>query len=198
MAAFKAAWEREPLSLYWTRLHGLPSATRNIWNVCGGDCNPGLKALGCNTEVWGQRMRRKATASSRVFLSWFFAFSFFSVVVLTPPSAAFAAPIDGATASSVATVANQFSPFVKVNVICQRVREGNGTRTYSCPNNNTCVNVGGVWKCRPPVALMSCSVCYANQKRNSDACMRSGTLMQQSACVNRVNGELMTCLGHCQ
>jgi hypothetical protein len=143
-------------------------------------------------------MRGIAAASCRVFLSWFFAFSCLSVVALTPQSSAFAAPMDGATASSVATVAAQFSPFVKVKVICQSVREGNGIRTYSCPNNNTCVNVGGVWKCRPPVALMACSVYYANQKRDGDACTRSGTLMQQSACVNRVNGELMKCLGHCQ
>jgi hypothetical protein len=144
-------------------------------------------------------MRRIAAASCRVFLSWFFAFSCFSVAALTLPSAALAAPMNGGTASSVSAVASQFSSVVKVNVICQRVRQGNYVNTYSCPDNNTCVNVGGAWKCRPRgAALMACSVCYANQKRDADACTRSGTLMQQSACVNRVNGELMKCLGHCQ
>jgi hypothetical protein len=88
---------------------------------------------------------------------------------------------------------------LKANVICQRIREGNNIRTFSCPNNNTCVNVAGAWKCRPPVAApMACSVCYNNQKRDADSCTRSGTLMQQSDCVNRVNRELMQCLGHCQ
>jgi len=107
--------------------------------------------------------------------------------------------LNGATASSVAAATAEISPVVKVNVICQRIREGNNIRTFSCPNGNTCVNVAGTWKCRPPVAApMACSVCYSNQKRDSDSCTRSGTLMQQSACVNRVNGELMKCLGHCK
>lgn len=41
-----------------------------------------------------------------------------------------------------------------VNVICQRVPQGNRTVIYSCPDNNTCVNVQGQWKCRPPAVVL--------------------------------------------
>jgi len=40
---------------------------------------------------------------------------------------------------------------------------------------------------------MSCATCLANQKRDSE----SGDLMQQSACVNRVNAEYLKCIPGC-
>ncbi len=142
-------------------------------------------------------MQRGSAVSRRVIGYWILAFIGFALCALPP--AALAAPVNGAVAASAAQLRDELSPLLQVNVICQRVREGKMIRTYSCPDRNTCVNVAGAWKCRPPgAALMACSVCYANQKRDSDSCARSGTLMQQSACVNRVNGELMKCLGHCR
>jgi hypothetical protein len=142
-------------------------------------------------------MRRGSAVVGRVIGYWILVF--IGVAIYALPPAAQAAPVNGAVATSAAQLRDELSPLVRVNVICQRIREGNMIRTFSCPNGNTCVNVAGAWKCRPPgAALMACSVCYANQKRDSDSCTRSGTLMQQSACVNRVNGELMKCLGHCR
>ena len=41
------------------------------------------------------------------------------------------------------------------------------------------------------------ATCLANQKRDSDSCTRSGDLMQQSACVNRVNAEYLKCIPGC-
>jgi hypothetical protein len=53
-------------------------------------------------------------------------------------------------------------------------------------------------ECRSPApAGMSCATCLANQKRDSDSCTRSGDLMQQSACVNRVNAEYLKCIPGC-
>ena len=144
-------------------------------------------------------MHRRAAASCRFVVSWILAFACFSFCALALAPVALAAPINGNAASSVAAAGAQFSPVLKVNVICQRIREGTKIRTFSCPDNHTCVNVAGAWKCRPPgPAPMACSVCYNNQTRDSDSCTRSGTLMQQSDCVNRVNRELMKCLGNCR
>lgn len=144
-------------------------------------------------------MHRGSAVSHRIVSYRFLVVVGIAVCALLLPPAVQAAPANSAVASSAAQLRGALSPLVQVNVICQRVRQGNMIRTFSCPDGNTCVNVAGAWKCRPPgAALMACSVCYANQKRDSDSCTRSGTLMQQSACVNRVNGELMKCLGHCR
>ena len=152
---------------------------------------------GADSKPGGFTMQRGSAVLRRVIGYWILAFIGFALCALPP--AARAAPVNGAIAASAAQLRDELSPLLQVNVICQRVREGKMIRTYSCPDRNTCVNVAGAWKCRPPgAALMACSVCYANQKRDFDSCVRSGTLMQQSACVNRVNGELMKCLGHCR
>jgi hypothetical protein len=130
---------------------------------------------------------------------WVFQAALLAFAGLAPQPPAFAAPAGTRLASSSAQVHARPSPFLRVNVICQKVREGKKIVTYSCPDGNACVNAGGAWKCRPPrPAPMACSVCYNNQKRDADSCTRSGTLMQQSACVNRVNAELTRCLGNCR
>ena len=142
-------------------------------------------------------MHRGPAAFGRIAAYWIVAFIGFAVCAL--PQAALAVPANSAAATSAAQLRGELSPLVQVNVIFQRVRQGNMIRTYSCPNGNTCVNLAGAWKCRPPgAALMACSVCYNNQKRDANSCTRSGTLMHQSDCVNRVNRELMQCLGHCR
>ena len=64
----------------------------------------------------------------------------------------------------------------KARVICETRQEGKNVRTP---------------------AGMSCATCLANQKRDSDSCTRSGDLMQQSACVNRVNAEYLKCIPGC-
>jgi len=86
----------------------------------------------------------------------------------------------------------------QANVICEKRREGTKTVTYSCPDRNTCVNVSGVWKCKPPgPAPMSCAACARIQKRDSDACMTSNNLLARSQCVNRVNSEYLKCIPGC-
>ncbi len=80
----------------------------------------------------------------------------------------------------------------------ERTQEGKNVRTFFCNDGQTCVNAAGTWKCRSPApAGMSCATCLANQKRDSDSCTRSGDLMQQSACVNRVNAEYLKCIPGC-
>jgi hypothetical protein len=144
-------------------------------------------------------MRRATAVSCRVVLFGIVACAFVLVSALLPPSAASALPANSGAASSAERMQAQLSPVLKTKVICQQLREGKNIRTFSCPDNNTCVNVSGAWKCRPPVAApMACSVCYNNQKRDSDACARSGNLMSQSDCVNRANAALMKCLGSCR
>ncbi|MDE2018100.1 MAG: hypothetical protein KGI57_10375 [Hyphomicrobiales bacterium] len=109
------------------------------------------------------------------------------------------ASVSAGRASPAPVAAPGFSSVVHVRVDCARVRHGKKITTYFCPNGYVCRGGGSAWKCdRKPSAVMSCSVCYSNQKRDGDACTRAGDLMSQSACVNRVNGELMRCLGHCQ
>ena len=87
------------------------------------------------------------------------------------------------------------------SVICSR----SGNHVQFCPAGKTCCNVAG--KCCDPGATctsagcvlpMSCKVCASNQKRDSDACMTSGNLMQQSDCVNRVNREFLKCQNGCR
>jgi hypothetical protein len=88
--------------------------------------------------------------------------------------------------------------FAKARVVCEQRKEGKNIRTFFCNDGQTCVNVSGSWKCRSPApAGMSCATCLANQKRDSDSCTRSGNLMQQSACVNRVNAEYLKCIPGC-
>jgi hypothetical protein len=88
--------------------------------------------------------------------------------------------------------------FAKARVVCEQRKEGRNIRTFFCNDGQTCVNVSGSWKCRSPApAGMSCATCLANQKRDSDSCTRSGNLMQQSACVNRVNAEYLKCIPGC-
>jgi hypothetical protein len=145
-------------------------------------------------------MRHAREASRLVILTSFVLLALISTFAGWSQNAALAAPANGDTAA-VARLHAQLSPVLKANVICQRVREGNGIRTFSCPDGNSCVNVGGTWKCRPNAARpeqLACSVCYANQKRDSDACTRSGNLPSQAGCVNNVNAALMKCLGGCR
>lgn len=99
----------------------------------------------------------------------------------------------GLALSADGSLFRKISPVQLAKVICAR----DAKTMWSCPNGNTCVNVSGKWKCKPPgIAPMSCNVCYSNQKR--DSVCSGGTLMQQSACVNRANAELKKCLSHCQ
>ncbi len=86
-------------------------------------------------------------------------------------------------------------------VVCAR----SGYHVKYCPAGKTCCMAAGT--CCDPGATctkngcvlpMSCSVCAANQKRDSDACMTSGNLMQQSECVNRVNAEFLRCETNCR
>jgi len=90
--------------------------------------------------------------------------------------------------------------FVEVRVICEQRKEAKGTRTFFCEDGQTCVNQAGAWKCRSAAAPlpMSCAVCASNQKRDSDACTRSGDLIQQNQCVNRVNAEYLKCIPGCR
>jgi hypothetical protein len=84
--------------------------------------------------------------------------------------------------------------FSKARVVCETRQEGRNVRTFFCNDGQTCVNAAGTWKCRSPApAGMSCATCLANQKRGT----RSGDLMQQSACVNRVNAEYLKCIPGC-
>jgi hypothetical protein len=73
-------------------------------------------------------------------------------------------------------------------------------KTYSCPDGYTCVGGAG-GSCRKAAAVplrMSCAVCTSNQKRDSDACLLSGTQIQQLQCVNRVNAEFLKCQDGCR
>ena len=86
----------------------------------------------------------------------------------------------------------------QANVVCEKRREGTKIVTYSCPDRNTCVNVSGAWKCKPPgPAPMSCAACARIQKRDSDACTTAGNLIAQNQCVNRVNAEYLKCIPGC-
>lgn len=135
----------------------------------------------------------------RWVLRGIFALACTIVATLALSAAGFAAPPTLAGPVTAGEFRPQSTGVIQVQVICQRVRQGNQIITYSCPNGKACAqNAQGTWICKAPVTYMSCSVCYNNQKRDSDACTRSGTLMQQSDCVNRVNRELNQCLGHCQ
>jgi hypothetical protein len=143
-------------------------------------------------------MRQEKRVSRIAFPTSFIAFALFSIFAVWMPNAASATPANGA---DVARLKAQFSLISKAAVVCARVKEGNNVRTWSCPDGNNCVNVAGSWKCRPNAPrpeLMACSVCYNNQKRDSNACTSSGNLPSQAACVNRVNSELMKCLGRCK
>lgn len=96
-------------------------------------------------------------------------------------------------------IGSLMAPLAGAKVTCATQREGNQNVTYSCPDNHTCFQDGGKWKCRPPRAAgMSCTTCYNNQKRDSDSCMTSGNDMTKLQCVNRVNAELNKCLSNCQ
>ena len=90
--------------------------------------------------------------------------------------------------------------FLEARVICEQRKEGQNTRTFFCEDGQTCVNQSGAWKCRSAAAPlpMSCVVCASNQKRDSDACTRSGHLIQQNQCVNRVNAEDLKCIPGCR
>jgi hypothetical protein len=132
-------------------------------------------ALG-KTRSLGATMRRQWLASSGMVMIAAIAFSLLSAFTLPHTTA-------------------------QAKVICQQINQGKTTRTFSCPDGHTCLNVAGAWKCKPLAARpepMACSVCYSNQKRDSDSCTKSGDLMAQSACVNRVNGALMKCLTGCK
>ena len=65
-------------------------------------------------------------------------------------------------------------------VVCSR----SGNNIKYCQAGKTCCNAAGKCSirhtCTPKgcVAPMSCSVCASNQKRDSDACMTSGDLLQ--------------------
>jgi hypothetical protein len=84
-----------------------------------------------------------------------------------------------------------------------QVKENCGTvggKTYSCPDGYTCVGGAG-GSCRKKTAVplgMSCAVCTGNQKRDSDACVSSGTQIQQLQCINRVNAEYLKCQDGCR
>jgi hypothetical protein len=90
--------------------------------------------------------------------------------------------------------------------VCEVRKEADGrTHTYWCAAGKTCCmaarkccDAGATCTAQGCILQMSCNVCYNNQKRDSDACTRSGNLMQQSDCVNRVNGELKKCLSSCR
>ena len=64
---------------------------------------------------------------------------------LAPSSAGFAASATRAGPIAAADLRPQSSAVIEVQVICQRVRQGNQTITYSCPNGKTCVNAQGTW-----------------------------------------------------
>ncbi len=88
--------------------------------------------------------------------------------------------------------------FSRATVICEKRKEGTGTRVFSCPDGNTCLTVSGVWKCKPAgVAPMSCAACARNQNRDGDACGTSGDLIAQNQCINRVNAEYIKCIPGC-
>lgn len=145
----------------------------------------------------GTILQQAHQASRLLVLISFVVFSTFAIWL---PSKTSAAPASGSVARVAGTHA-PLLPVLKANVICARVKEGNKTRTWSCPDGNSCVNVAGSWKCRPNTPrpeLRACSVCYNNQKRDANACTSSGNLPSQAACVNRVNSELMKCLGSCK
>jgi len=140
----------------------------------------------------GIAMRMRLTASRPVILF----FAIFTAAVIGPllqPATAFSMK----TGQTSQAEAAEFGFLRQAKVTCATVREGTQNITYSCPDGHTCFNSGG-WKCRPPGAgPRSCSTCYNNQARDSNSCMSSGNDMTKSACVNRVNGELMKCLGNC-
>ena len=103
----------------------------------------------------------------------------------------FALPATAGAAATAAEAQAQLSPLVQVRVICARERKGRNVITYSCPNMNTCVNVSGRWKCRPPQVVGQCNVCYSNYNRDSKNCGPGSGLREQKT------GELKRCLQHC-
>ncbi len=120
-------------------------------------------------------------------------FVLLSAFVLLRPQAAVALPAAAGAAAAAAEAQAQPSPLVQVRVICARERKGRNIITYSCPNMNTCVNVSGRWKCRPPQVVGQCNVCYSNYNRDSQNCGPG-----DARCVNARLGELKRCLQHCR
>ena len=121
----------------------------------------------------------------------FVAAGLFAIVSLVSSAGAVAPParLQGLAAAEL---------FSKARVVCETRQEGRNVRTFFCNDGQTCVNAASTWKCRSPApAGMSCATCLANQKRDSNSCTRSGDLMQQSACVNRVNAEYLKCIPGC-
>jgi hypothetical protein len=122
----------------------------------------------------------------------------FVLIAPAPPSIA---PMASAMPAGghLSVLAGLFAPslIVYANVICARERSGDQIITWSCPDGKTCINVGGAWKCRGPVAdPMACSVCYSNYDRDKRGC-DAGTLQQQVACVNGALATWKQCLAHC-
>jgi hypothetical protein len=137
-------------------------------------------------------MERRHAAARRIVRCGLAIFFVLSALVLLRPHAALAITTAPGTAASTDAAQARLSAVVKVKVICARVRKGSNTITYSCPNGNTCVNVAGAWKCRPPRVVGQCNVCYSNYNRDSKNCGPG-----DARCVNSRLGELKRCLAHC-
>ena len=147
------------------------------------DFPPGLRCGGTEMPAWTRRAWGRRAA--------FVAAGLFAVFSLVSSAGAVAPParLHGLPAAEL---------FSKARVVCETRQEGRNVRTFFCNDGQTCVNAAGTWKSRSPApAGMSCATCLANQKRDSDSCTRSGDLMQQSACVNRVNAEYLKCIPGC-